>query len=78
MVSLWYLRSSIAQQERSTGSSAGRYVFGMLLCLASADWSVRYSVALSGPVGKKNKYTSVGAGKEEKTTEHFHHVDSAD
>lgn len=49
----------------------------MLLYLASADWSVRYSVALSGPVGK-NKYTSVGAGKEEKTTEHFHHVDSAD
>lgn len=47
----------------------------MLLYIASADWSVRYSVALSGPVGKKNKYTSVGAGKEEKTTEHFHHVD---
>lgn len=32
-------------------------------------------MALSGPVGKKNKYTSGGAGKGEKTAEHFHHVD---
>lgn len=32
-------------------------------------------MALSGPVGKKNKYTSGGTGKGEKTAEHFHHVD---
>lgn len=56
-------------------SSAGRDGFGMLLYIASADWSVGYSVALSGPVGKNNTHTSVGTGKEEKTTEHFHHVD---
>lgn len=71
----WYLRSSPAQKEWSTGSRTGRDGFGTLLPIASADWSGRYSMALSGPVGKKNKYTSGGAGKGEKTAEHFHHVD---
>lgn len=35
---------------------------------------MRYSMLLSGPVGK-NKYTSAGAGMEEKTAERFQHVD---
>lgn len=72
---LWYLRSSSAQQEWSTGSRTGRDGFGTLLPIASADRSGRYSMALSGPVGKKNKYISGEAGKGEKTTEHFHHAD---
>lgn len=45
-----------------------------MLYIASARWSVRYSMGLSGPLGKKNKCTSVVAGKEDKTMEHFHCV----
>lgn len=72
---LWQLSSSIAQQECSTGSSAGRDDFGTMLYIASARWSLRYGMGLSGPLGKKNKYTSVWAGNEDKTVEHSHRVD---
>lgn len=46
-----------------------------MVYIASARWSVRYSMGLSGPLGKKNKYTSVWAGNEDKTMVHFHPVD---
>jgi len=71
----WYLRSSIVHRGEAQVPVRGEVVLACCYVLHHQTGQLGTAWPFLVQWGRRIKYTSVGAGKEERTTEHVHHVD---